>query len=308
MYIFVEPVTEEQADEIQSMGDAAQKEFARSVVGVGKDNPEVQADWQDLQDEVNQQIDEDRGTSTVETQREDSQKLQEDVNEGLEGESNEQLQEEGDELVHEESNEQLQEESNEQLQEKSNEKLQEESNEKLQEEEADKPHKEATERIWDKLAEDSTEDTGSSATEPAASSEAPKGPLLAWTLTVRSQVNDGYVERPVQLGKTDNWKIEYNLQEMPEGSRWSLYKALKERRRKLVGNRDEEADKGLKTYRDLIQRYSNRGREWRNKQDQVIEEKGVHIYRPLGPGSPVVKPLADDNTKEDKAGLLPVSS
>jgi hypothetical protein len=67
MYIFAEPVTEEQADEIQSTGEAAQKEFARRVVGIGKDNPEVQEAWQNVQGEVDEQVDVDNKDPTDQT-------------------------------------------------------------------------------------------------------------------------------------------------------------------------------------------------------------------------------------------------
>jgi hypothetical protein len=67
MYVFAEPVTEEQADEIQSTGEAAQKEFARRVVGIGKDNPEVQEAWQNVQGEVDEQVDVDNKDPTDQT-------------------------------------------------------------------------------------------------------------------------------------------------------------------------------------------------------------------------------------------------
>ena len=62
MYIFAEPVTEEQADEMQRTGEASQKEFARRVVGIGKDNPEVQEAWQNVQSEVDEQVNSDNKT------------------------------------------------------------------------------------------------------------------------------------------------------------------------------------------------------------------------------------------------------
>lgn len=59
MYVFAEPVTEERADEIQNTGTQYAKDWARRVVGVGKNDPETQEAWQDLQEEVDEQVTED---------------------------------------------------------------------------------------------------------------------------------------------------------------------------------------------------------------------------------------------------------
>ncbi|KAF2028374.1 Pet127-domain-containing protein, partial [Setomelanomma holmii] len=216
MYIFVEPVTEEQADEIQGAGEAAQKHFARTVVGVGKDDPEVQAAWQNIQDEVDEQLDEDKDGKFAEHENEENVDEEEDA--------------------------------------------------------------------LDESDEESVDEDLDLST-PADSTEATEGPLMGWTLTVRSKVNGGYVDRPINLTSEDNWQAEYHIQEIPQESRWRLYSALKERRKGLIGEDQEEVDKGLQNYRALIQRYSNRGRKWRDKQDKINEELGVQVYRPLGPGS-----------------------
>jgi hypothetical protein len=224
MYIFVEPVTEDQADEIQNAGAAAQKEFAQTVVGIGKDDPEVQAAWQDIQDHVDEQIDEDQGG-----------KLTDETT--------------GDEISRQED---------------------------------------ATETAEEETSSD-TETPASAAEETSTTTDEPEpsGPLMGWTLTIRNKVNDGYVAQPNNITAEDEWKIEYFIQDIPEGSRWRLYTALKERRRGLVSN-DAEADKSLKNYRDLIQRFSNRGREWRVTQDKLNDEMGIQVYKPMGPGSDVV--------------------
>jgi hypothetical protein len=235
MYIFAEPVTEEQADEIQSAGEAAQKEFAKTVVGIGKDDPEVQAAWQNIQDTVDEQVDEDKdGKLTGETPGDEVSK-QEEVTETAE-------------------------------------------------EQSDSHSKTSDLAVNETVASDET-----STNEPE-----PSGPLMGWTLTIRNKVNDGYVAQPTKLTPEDEWKIEYHVQEIPEGSRWRLYTAVKERRRGLVGG-ETEADKSLQNYRNLIQRFSNRGREWREKQDKLNEEMGIQMYKPMGPGSGAV---ASDGTEK----------
>ena len=223
MYIFAEPVTEEEADEIQNAGEVAQKHFARTVVGVGKDDPEVQAAWQNIQDEVDEQVDVDKDGKL--------------------------------------------------------------SSEKVEDQAAE------TESVEDSTEAPSTEDAKSEGVASAQKEETTSvemksdGPLMGWTLTVRSKVNGNYVDRPRKFNNDDEWVVEYHVQEIPETSRWRLYNALRTRRRGLIGMEDQEVDKGLQSYRNLIQRFSNRGREWRKEQDKINEDLGIQVYKPLGPGS-----------------------
>ena len=83
MYIFAEPVTEEQADEIQSAGEAAQKEFAQNVVGVGKGDAETQAAWQEAQDDVDEQVDAEKTSEEVEAQEDEHSTTVEDVEQDI---------------------------------------------------------------------------------------------------------------------------------------------------------------------------------------------------------------------------------
>jgi hypothetical protein len=197
MYVFAEPVTEEQADEIQNAGEAAQKAFARNVVGLGKTDSEKTTAWEDVQDDVDEQLDKDESGVPEE--------IEEETEEATEGE------------------------------------------------------------------------TGETTTS--------EGPLMGWTLTVRNLVNGGYVDRPNRLDNSDEWKIEYHMKEIPEESRWKLYNALKDRRHQLIGQDEEEASKSLKHYRDLIKRFSNKGRKWREEQDKLNDANPGQLYRPLGPGA-----------------------
>lgn len=227
MYVFAEPVTEEQADEIQNAGEAAQQEFARRVVGIGKDDPEAQAAWQEAQDDVDEQVGADQAPQEP--------------------------------IAHEE-----------------------EPLTKI-EESTDDVAEEAVEE-QETIAEPA-EGEEASAEDTVQPTSAPKEPLMGWTLTVRSQVNGGYVDRPEQLSEYDDWKLEYHLKEIPAETRLKLYTALKARRHDLIGQDEEAVDKSLKHYRDVISRYTNRGRKWREEQDKLNDAKGVQIFQPLGPGS-----------------------
>jgi hypothetical protein len=249
LYVFAEPVTEEQADEIQSAGEDAQREFAKNVVGVAKEDDKIQATWQDIQNNVDEQVGEDQNFASVPKSEEETQTV---------------------------SEEEMQTVSEEKTQTVSEEKTQTVSEEKTQT---------VSEEETQTVSEDATEGTKENA---AAAVDTPTGPLMGWTLTVRSLVNGEYVERP-NLDEEDEWKIEYHLKEIAEPQRWRLYNALKERRRQLVGQNEEEQNKGLKHYRDLIGRFSQRGRKWREEQDAIDNAKGVQMYRPLGPGSGAVE-------------------
>lgn len=256
MYVFAEPVTEEQADELQNKGEAAQKHFARTVVGLGRN----QEEWQDIQDEVDEQVDEDRSAERVEEIAEKSAQ-EEDSTETAEEPSSEASEGEVAEGVDEN-----------------------EADESVGESEVDEGVGESENEVVD------GETPPSDATEQAK----PSGPLMGWTLTTRSKVNGGYVDRPVAFTAEDEWQLEYHIQDIPEESRWRLYEAVKERRRGLIGQEEQEVDKSLQNYRALIQRFSNRGRAWREEQDKINEEMGIQIYKPMGPGSGNAVPTTDE--------------
>jgi hypothetical protein len=275
-YVFAEPVTEEQADEIQGAGEAAQKEFARTVVGLGKNEDEVQTAWKDIQDSVDQQLDKDEEGKSVKTGEE-----QESEN-GLLTEIAEEASEQ--DVAEETSEEMLEQEvADETAEERSD------GEEEVMEETAEVNYEEeATAQPVEEELEDELDSRDVSPEEaevaPAPEPQNP-GPLVGWTLTTRSKINGGYVDRPRKLTETDEWKVEYHIQEIPEDSCWKLYNALKDRRQSLISTDDNEVDKSLQSYRGMIQRFSNRGRAWREKQDKIDAEMGVQVFRPLGPGS-----------------------
>jgi hypothetical protein len=195
MYVFAEPVTEDEAEAIQNRGEKDQREFARSVVGLERDSTDGQSAWQELQSNVDREVDQGE-TATEQAGNTEAVNIE----------------------------------------------------------------------AVDELPEEKTE-----------------GPLIGWTLTVRSKVNGDYVDRPENLQDEDSWELEYHIKEIGNNMLWKSYNAIKERRRKLAPN--QGTTESLEHYRDLIKRYTKRGRAWRAKQDQLLEEQGVKMYKPLGPGS-----------------------
>ena len=277
MYVFAEPVSDERADEIQSTGAQYAKEWARRVIGVGKDDAEAQESWQDLQGEVDEQVSEDgaagKDAETVVPKEETEVSAENEA--AAEGESTVESQiwrQEPDNEV-EEGKEEV------------------ENAPSVQAETSIENEAETNAgNDAENEAESSTSTPAQTETDPFAPPRFEKettasGPLIGWTLTVRNKLNGQYVKRPEQLEREDNWQIEYNIQDIPESNVWKLYNATKERRRQLVGLNDDELDQGLQNYRKVIQRYASRGRKWRAQQDVIDEGRGVRIFRPLGPGS-----------------------
>ena len=211
MYIFAEPVTEEQADAIQNKNQEAYRAFERDVVGIKKDDPTLQAEWHKIQEQVNEELDE------VET--EEGEKV---TGGEVDGDS-----------------------------------------------------------VPSPTEETSTQDAESPEPEPAT------GPLMGWTLVVRHRLNGSYVERPENLKASDSWTVEYHIREIKEADRWPLYEKVKKKRDDLIGEqRDSEGAKaGLERYREVIRKYTNRGRKWREEQDALAAQGEPEIFQPLGPGS-----------------------
>jgi hypothetical protein len=219
--IFAEPVTEEQADEIQNTKDDVRREFERTVIGIARDDPEVQAEWQDIQDRVDHDV-------TGHVDRDAQHTVQQDQVSVAEAKEN------------------------------------------------SRDEKEST-----------VSDETASADQVETDVEAPveRTPLVGWTLTVRNWVNGHYVDRPENLTENDDWKIEYHIKEIPEKAKWTQYQFLQNRRKALLGKAKEEQNRSLQAYRELIKRYSNKGRKWREEQDRIDEKIGRQVYRPLGPGA-----------------------
>ena len=95
--------------------------------------------------------------------------------------------------------------------------------------------------------------------------------LLAMTLTIRNKINNNYVVRPQNLVAEDKWKVEYSLDEVPKIERaWSLYAACQLRRKKqLEDERDSEQAATASYYMRNLKILSSRGKAWREKQDRI---------------------------------------
>ncbi|MCJ1428377.1 hypothetical protein MMC29_006286, partial [Sticta canariensis] len=92
------------------------------------------------------------------------------------------------------------------------------------------------------------------------------GEVLAMILGVRNRVNGDYVQRPVQLGPTDDWAIEYSLTEEEDvGRARSLYQACKRQRRE----QHEDSENGkVGPLVKILRKISREGATWKKQMDK----------------------------------------
>lgn len=112
-------------------------------------------------------------------------------------------------------------------------------------------------------------------------------PILGFTLTIRNRVNGQYVVRPENLTPDDTWSIEYSLDEIvgTNDRDMLIYSQVKRRRASELSFEKKAEDKAFDHYRSLLAKYSEKGRDWRRKQDEIDASMGVKVYRPLGDDS-----------------------
>ena len=112
----------------------------------------------------------------------------------------------------------------------------------------------------------------------AATLSGSKG-VLAMTLTLRNKVNGEYVHRPETMSAADEWSVEYSLTDISEQKKARvLYDACQVRRRRkmekqLVSDEQEVVPGFIQRLRAL----SQKGRNWRKKQDKMDEERPVQM-------------------------------
>jgi hypothetical protein len=295
MYIFAEPVTEEQADALQNQKLPEQRAFERDIVGINQSDPEMQKEWQDIQKSVDNEVDEDGIREVKENEEVDDTEEDEAVVAENEDTTQEKViagENEGtteEEAIIEENEGSIEEEAvvreNQYTTEEDVAIRQEEG---TIEEEAVAEENEGTIEEEADAGEDKDTAEESGAVEGVVKEELEKPatrPLMGWTLAVRSRVNGVYVERPVDLTAEDDWTVEYHIKEIAADARQNLYNKVTEERHKTIGLTEEERGASLQNYRRVIKTFSTRGRAWREKQNKVDEHATKQIFRPLGPGS-----------------------
>ena len=264
MYVFVEPVTEEEVESIQQSQKERVEQYERSVLGLKpedeNDERENSKDWESIMAQVTNEVHNDEidsgGNSCSEPSGGNSQSISTNVEDGQVPQESEKNAEESvnDDRIRTEAKEDASSLSKPDFtqQEAAAGNAQTESN---------------SERIQEPTS-----------TSDPAEARNPKQ-ILAMTLTTRSKVNGKYRVRPVDLTSSDEWQVEYSITEIASQERArSLYEMCK-RRRKNVLPQDNPDDQVEDYYRQKLRQYSEKGREWRNKMDEWESQRQKVIFQ-----------------------------
>ncbi|EEP78195.1 conserved hypothetical protein [Uncinocarpus reesii 1704] len=96
-------------------------------------------------------------------------------------------------------------------------------------------------------------------------------PVLGMTLRICNVVDGEIVTRPNNLKKDQRWLVDYSLTTLPENRARALLEACKRRREKQYLPTDPEGSH----YSRKLWQISDRGRKWRNAQDELDEKYGI---------------------------------
>ncbi|KAK4448182.1 mitochondrial protein Pet127-domain-containing protein [Podospora aff. communis PSN243] len=103
--------------------------------------------------------------------------------------------------------------------------------------------------------------------------------LYGLIVSIKNKVNGEYVERPNDLRPKDVWEIEYSIKEMPTTFAQYHYELLRKRRVDMFQSREakETGRKWDGEFRDILMRYSQKGRSYREKMMQKAMKRPVHV-------------------------------
>ncbi|KAF2142977.1 uncharacterized protein K452DRAFT_317864 [Aplosporella prunicola CBS 121167] len=160
-------------------------------------------------------------------------------------------------------------------------------------------------------------DTTSDASKPEAASESETAteidvsrPLAGWKLKICNKHDGKRVSRLNHLGAGEVWGVEYQFDEMSPATTRKFYQACKSRRKKLLetlmdeGEQDEE--RVLDYYRRILRDLSHQGRAWRDWMDSIQKGKEPVIFEPAAGSNSKSKrreeegPQVDDASEENQ--------
>lgn len=294
MYIFAEPMTDVQIQEIQSKNAAQVEEFERSILGLTGGAPSKE-DQQDndpggslYRDNTRKDHDNENltassivGDGQMDTgDREDDEVTREHADEKEVEEASDEFDEEvdGDEAK-DNAGENADRETDDEKERNHNE------NGGLSETHTGGEHRELDEisgldsagraDIDEQSLQTLTDDDTRNMTE-ISDLDVP-GEVLAMKLTVHNKVNGDYVVRPDQLSPRDDWAIEYSLVEDEDAGRaWTLYQACK---RRIEKKYESTAVKVGPHYASLREK-SVEGAMWREEMDRRDDRRPRVVLEP----------------------------
>jgi len=126
------------------------------------------------------------------------------------------------------------------------------------------------------LSEGNTAAPASSTSTTAGTSQ--RGPLLALKLVVCNRVNGIPVLRPQELGERDDWVVEYNMKPLGDDLAWRQY-TLTKNRRKAALEMPQDQDAAVGYYLRRLNILSEQGAVWRQQQDELdAQRETIELY------------------------------
>ncbi|KAI9052302.1 hypothetical protein LZ554_003656 [Drepanopeziza brunnea f. sp. 'monogermtubi'] len=298
-YVFAEPMVEEEIELIQKTNKAKIDAFEERVLGLATKevSPEEQLkEWESIRASVEESMEQDEESVILEEDKKELEEILETT--GLEEDTlvaendliDEDVEETNGELEVEKVDEELAaadaEDSVSALE--TEEDLEsvafsesEQGAEVFKEPEADSADESSVEEKLDDASEtkvDGVDSADELATKPRSKTiKKFSGEIMAMTLTIRNKVNGKYIERPENLTEDDKWEVEYALAEIPGQDRvLSLYKATQMRRMRTL-EKSPDRDKTGDYFIEQIRKYNQKGREFRQKMNELEKGKVAQV-------------------------------
>lgn len=117
-------------------------------------------------------------------------------------------------------------------------------------------------------------------TSKAVSESDTPGELLVLKLRIQNKVNGAVVTRPAHLRSSDNWSLDYSLEEETRANlAQAQYRASKARRKAALEEREEST--AASYYVQKLREMAVKGAEWRKAQDELdAGRERVVLYEP----------------------------
>ncbi|KAK0754948.1 mitochondrial protein Pet127-domain-containing protein [Schizothecium vesticola] len=121
-------------------------------------------------------------------------------------------------------------------------------------------------------------------TTTAAGTEPKVDDLFGMIITVNNRVNGQYVSRPEKLTTSDKWIVEYAIEEMEATRAERIYQQCLKRRAGALDGADDRSTAWYQMFRGDLERYSQKGRLHRRRENETMPQFPVHV---LGEEAPL---------------------
>ncbi|KAJ5248981.1 mitochondrial translation protein [Penicillium chermesinum] len=125
---------------------------------------------------------------------------------------------------------------------------------------------------WDEMA---------TAAQPEPKNTDANGPVYGMVLSIQNVVNGIHLERPNLLREKDTWDVEYELCDMVDSHARSVYKEVRERRRKDLDKGETDAVAANAFHNSRLRAIAKKGQEFRKIQDMLDEKEGIIVFESL---------------------------